>query len=206
MLSSPFPVDILPKAFVAAGLVYGVAHYGLIGVKIGERVVAADHIPVCRADLVELAQKAGEQKRAAIPLPTIDPMQEYAIRQAEQIYNSPFMIWAQGASQGLADGLGLNPRGAADALRETYQANKRAAQDAHRIAQEKVRAWTAAQVDAAGDTCACLGQKAIEANRTDWALYTGSLTLYQPAAIASFEQQMANVLESGTCASGGDAS
>lgn len=201
MLISLFK-DVAPPVLLASAIVYGGTHYLIIAPKIGERVVAADHLPICRSDLAELAKKSGAEKLASIPLPTVDPMREYAIRQAEQIYNSPFMVWAQGASQGLADAIGFDGRGGANALRDTYEANKRAAGRAYRLAQEQARAWTRQQIDAADDICACLGEKAIDANRTEWAIYTGTLTFYTPAPIEAFDGQMANVMRSGACENG----
>jgi len=194
---------VIPPAMLASALVWGGANYFLIGPKIGERVVRADYLASCSADVKALAGAARDKKMAAIPLPSIDPMQEFARRQTEGILNSPFMKWAEGASRSsgrsLGDIFGLDLGGAAAAAREQFEANQRAAGKAFRDAQAAVRKQTEARIASADDLCACIGQTAIEETRTEWAIFTGTLTLYTPAPIESFKGAMAAVAKSGVC-------
>ena len=39
----------------------------------------------------------------------------------------------------------------------------------------------------------------IEQTRTDWALFTGSLTLYVPATVSGFDREIGTVLKAGAC-------
>lgn len=191
--------DVFPSAMLAGLLVWAGANFFFIGGKIGARVVRADYLVACTANIKELAEQARGEKLAAIPEPSIDLMQEFALRQAEGILNSPFMDWARGASQGAADIFGLDVGGAAAAARQQIEAGQRAAGRAQRAAQEAVRKQTAARIASADELCSCIGETAIAETRTDWAIYTGTLTLYTPPPIESFSGKMAAVAKSGVC-------
>lgn len=195
--------DVLPRALLAAILCWAAANYFVIGPELGARVARADHIPVCEAKFRDMVVAAGKRKLDAIPLPTIDPMRDYAVRQTQRMLDSPFMRWAQGASRGMAENFGLDVQGGIDAARQTYEANKRAANAAVRRAQDEVRAWTQGQVDAAGSVCACLADRAVNDTRSEWAMYSGSLALIEPEPVRTLAQAMAQLQRDGACKAGG---
>lgn len=191
--------DVLPRALLAAIGIWAAANYFVIGPELGSRVARADHVPACEANFRDMVRDAAREKHASIPLPTLDPMQEYAIRQGEQLLNSPLMQWAQGASRGMGEAIGIDVQGGFDAARRTYAANKRAAEEAYRLAKEEVRAWGERQAAAAGDVCGCLAEMAVNQTRADWAMFSGSLTLIEPEPVVSLPRLMAQLQRDGAC-------
>ena len=169
--------DVLPRALLAAIGIWAAANYFVIGPELGSRVARADHVPACEANFRDMVRDAAREKHASIPLPTLDPMQEYAIRQA----------------------IGIDVQGGFDAARRTYAANKRAAEEAYRLAKEEVRAWGERQAAAAGDVCGCLAEMAVNQTRADWAMFSGSLTLIEPEPVVSLPRLMAQLQRDGAC-------
>ncbi|MET3662869.1 hypothetical protein [Aquamicrobium ahrensii] len=205
MFFGPFK-DIVPPSVLAGLLVWSGVNYLLIGPTIGGRIVLADYLPACTANVQAMAEQARDQELASLSLPSIDYQAEHALRQAEGLLNSPFMGWAAGASQGMADAFGLDVHGSLGAARQQYEAGKRAAGAAYETAQERIRSATAARLASADDLCACIAQTAIEESRTDWAIFTGTLMFYTPAPVDAFEVKMGAVARSGTCESNEGAS
>lgn len=195
--------EVLPRALLAAILCWAAANYFVIGPGLGARVALADHVPVCEANFKDMAVAVGEEKLASIPMPTIDPMRDYAIRQSQQFLGSPLMQWAQGASRGMADAFGIDVQGGVNAARQTYEANKRAADEAVRRAKDQVRDWTAQQINAAASVCSCLADMAIGESRSEWAMYSGSLTLIEPEPVKTLARRMAQLQRDGACKAGG---
>lgn len=200
MFFGPFK-DVLPSSVLAGLLVWGGANYVLIGPTIGERIVRADHLAACSANVQALAEQSRDQELASLSLPDIDYQAEHALRQAEGLLNSPFVGWARGASQGMTDAFGLDLNGGIAAARQQYEAGKRAAGAAYEAANEKIRAMTAVRIASADDLCSCIAQSAIEETRTDWAIFTGTLMFYTPAPVDAFEVKMGAVARSGACES-----
>ena len=198
MLISLFK-DVAPPVVLAGGIVWAGANYLLIAPKIAERVVAADHLDQCRADQESLIAQAGKDAVAGLELPSIDPAQELALRQVEGLMNSPLMGWARGASQGMDRMLGIDIDGTLAAAREQVEEARRAGQQAFDRAKKRLEEKTKAQLASAGDLCTCAAGEAIEQTRTDWALFTGSLTLYVPATVSGFDREIGTVLKAGAC-------
>ncbi len=98
----------------------------------------------------------------------------------------------------MADIFGIDQ--AANAALEQMDHAKRTARRAYDAARVRIKAETDAQVAGAGDVCACVADAAIAQTRTDWAIYAGTLTLYEPAPVANFSQTMAKVHGAGACA------
>jgi len=191
--------DTLPKSVLAGALVWAGANYALIGPAIGERIVQADYLAACTANIHALAEQARDHDMASLPPPNIDYQADHALRQAEGLLNSPFMGGAAGASQGMGDMFGLDMQGSIAAARQQYEASRRAAGAAYEAAHERIRSMTAARIASADDLCACIGQAAVEDSRADWAIFTGTLTLYTPAPVEAFEVRMGAIARSGAC-------
>lgn len=198
MFFGPFK-DVLPPAVIAGLLVWGGGNYVAIAPTIGGRIVAADYLPACSANVQALAEQTRDQELASLSLPSIDYQADYALRQAEGLLNSPLMDWARGASQGVGDLLGLDMHGSIAAARHQYEAGQRAAGAAYQSAQERILNATTARIRSADDLCACIGQTAIEETRTDWSIFTGTLMFYKPAVIDAFEVKIGAVARSGVC-------
>lgn len=198
MFLGPFK-DILPPSVLAGLLAWGAANYVLIAPTIGGRIVHADHMAACVANVQALAVQGREQELASIGAPNIDYQAEFGLRQAEGILNSPLMGWAVDASQGMVDAIGIDMQGSLAAARQQYDAGKRAAHAAYDAAQERIHSMSAARIASADDLCGCIAQTAIEQTRTDWAIFTGTLMVYIPEPVDAFEIKMAAVARSGAC-------
>ncbi|MVA98000.1 hypothetical protein GN330_12170 [Nitratireductor sp. CAU 1489] len=182
---------------MASLLVWGGANYLLIGPKIGERVVRADYLPACEINLRQMVKQQGKDRLAGLNLPSADPARELAARQLERFSNSPAMEGLRRMSRGMGDLFGLD--GMAGDLGALYRRQAAEARQAYQDAKRRIEAETKTRLGEAGDVCGCIADKAIGETRSDWALFTGSLTAYRPASIASFGQKMAEVQRAGAC-------
>lgn len=195
--------DVVPRALLAGGLAWGAVNYVLIGPKLAERIAAADHMPACTANVAALAARAGEEQLAALPLPQVDFEAEQLLTQAERIVRSPILDWAYGAANSGPGGLGavldIDPRQQVVDARHAYERSKQAAMETWQRSRDQVLARTASRLAASGDICGCIADVAIAETRMDWALYSGSLTLYRPASIDGFAGRMAQAARSGSC-------
>lgn len=191
--------DTLPKPMLAGAFIWAGTHYFVLGPAMGERIVRADYVPACTANVQALAEQAREQRLASLPLPQVDHQAESALRFTETMLSGPLGQWAIGASQGMDQLFGLDVPGSVSQARHQYEAAKRAAAEAYEAARERVKAASAQQIASAGDLCGCIAQAAIEQTRTDWALFTGTLALYTPAPVESFGITMGAVARAGTC-------
>lgn len=90
------------------------------------------------------------------------------------------------------------------ALAQMEQA-KRTARAAYDQARERIKAETAGNIAKAGDVCSCVADMAIRETRTDWAIYAGTITLFQPSSIENFAQAMAQAHGAGGCEAAGKA-
>lgn len=191
--------DVLPRQFLASLLCWAVANYFLISPQMAARVARADFIPICEANFKDAVMQAQEDRTRALTLPSTDPAQEYALSQARRMLNSPMMDYLRGASRGMGDMFGIDVDGAAEFAMSQAQAAKRAARDAYEHSKAAIERQTTISLASAGSVCGCVADKAIEETRTDWAIYTGTLTVIEPAPIAAFDQTMAQVFRTGSC-------
>ncbi|MCC4242959.1 hypothetical protein [Stappia indica] len=195
--------DVVPRALLAGGLAWGAVNYVLIGPKLAERVAAADHLPACTANMAALAARAGEEQLAALPLPQVDVAAVQALTLAEGMLRTPLVDWAYDAANsgpgGLGSVLGFDPRQQVADARRAYERSKQAAMETWQRSRDQVLASTASRLAASDDICGCIADVAIAETRMDWALYTGSLTLYRPASIDGFAGRMAQAARAGAC-------
>ena len=207
MIFDSFPTGIVPKALLASALGYAALSYFGTGPILASRVVRADHMPACERSVRTLVAKAGEQALASVPPPRFDDAGELALRQAENMLNSPLMNQLRGMSGGLAAHLGLDMGGYAASAIEIAREKKRQAEEAYQRAMKEAREHTAGGLAAAGSVCGCIAEAAIEDTRTEWALYAGTFTLHTPALIVGFKDRMVGAASAGAClASEGGAS
>ncbi len=47
--------------------------------------------------------------------------------------------------------------------------------------------------------CGCVADAAIADTRTDWAIYSGTLTFITPASVKAFDQRMGQAFNAGAC-------
>lgn len=198
----PLPIDIFPKALVAAGVVWGAANYFVVGPTLASRIVRADYLPACETNFREMTAKAGEARQKSLTLPSIDPAQEFAAEQAQRVLDSPAMEQLRILSGGLAESFGLDMAGAAREAMRQVEASKRAAQKSDDDALATIKAETASSLASAGSVCGCIGDAAIEEARTEWAIFSGTLSMVRLAPLDRFDEKMAEVHGSGVCTAG----
>ena len=188
--------DIAPKALLASLTVWAGANYVVIGPEVAVRVARADYLPICEGNFKAMVAAAGEERASQVRMPKLDAMQEFAIGQARELYNSEWMDQLRIMSGG-KDSFGID-KGARLVLQE-IEDSKRAAKAAYEAAQERIRQETATTLGKAGDMCGCVADAAIADTRTDWAIYSGTLTFITPAAVKTFDQRMGQAFNAGAC-------
>ncbi|MCR5858268.1 hypothetical protein [Mesorhizobium sp. J428] len=189
--------DIAPKALVVSIIAWGGANYFIIGPEIASRVVRADHVPLCEGNFKNLVAKAADEQAASIPLPQIDAAQEFAADQARRMLNSPFMNDLRGMSQGMGDYFGFD--GTVQQTFALIEQQKRAAREAYERSLAQLKDKTASDLARAGDVCGCVADQAIGETRTDWAIFSGTLSVIRPTSLKLFDQKMVRVHASGGC-------
>lgn len=192
--------DIAPKAALAAALLWSGSHYLLIGPDVAARVVRADYLPQCEDQYQVMVARAGEARASAVPLPQENTQQDMAAAQLGVLWSSPFMQELQALGGG-GDMLGLGAM--TDIAVGQFQAQKQAARDAYDAAIAQVHAQTATDMARSGTVCGCIADAAIGEARTEWAVYSGSLGLFQPAPVREFDQRMMQAFETASCGIGG---
>jgi hypothetical protein len=197
----PFPSlsDLLPRSLSAAIVLWALANYFVIGPNIASRVVRADYLPVCEANFKDVARRAGDERLNSIPLPSLDAGRDYALETAKRMLDSPAMLQLRQMGGGLGEAFGLDIDGAArQALARAEEARRRA-QEAYRQSVKRIREETATNLASAGTLCGCIADQAIADTRRDWAIFSGTLTLFRPTPIANFAERMAQLERSGGC-------
>ena len=188
--------DIAPKALLASVAVWAGANYVVIGPEVAVRVARADYLPVCEGNFKAMVAAAGEERASQVRMPKLDAMQELAIEQARNLYNSEWMDQLRIMSGG-KDPFGID-KGASLVLQE-IEDSKRAAKAAYEAAQARIKQETATTLGKAGDTCGCIADVAIGETKTDWAIYSGTLTFITPAGVKAFDQRMGQAFNAGAC-------
>lgn len=187
--------DIAPKSAVAAVIAWAGANYFIIGPEVASRVARADFVPLCEAGFRDLAAMAGEDRAKALPRPSIDPAQEYAAAQVRRLQDNPFMQQLRGMGGGLGDLFGIDA--AADHALNQMERGRQAARNAYDAALSRIREETATSLAKAGEVCGCAADAAIADTRTEWAIYSGTLTLIAPAPVKAFDEKMAQASRAG---------
>lgn len=195
--------DTLPKPVLAGAVLWAGVSYFVTGPEAASRIVRADFRPVCEANFENMAMETGEARLRALPMPSVDPMENYAVDTVRRLQNNPFMTQLRMMGGEMADMFGLD--GAANAALAKIEQARRTAKAAYGQARERIEAETVSMVAKAGDVCGCVADAAIAQTRTDWALYAGSMTLIAPAPVATFGQTMAQVYKAGGCDAAGKA-
>jgi hypothetical protein len=191
------PTDTLPPALVAAALAWAGSHHFVVAPVMAERIVAADHLPVCEDNVRAMIASAGETRLKDVPPPRIDGQAELAMRQIEIWRNAPILQSMREMAGPMAEAFGIDQ--AAGYAMQRYADTKRRAQETYTATLARVKAETAAELGAAGDRCACLGEKAIDDTRTEWAVFSGSLGLVELAPLPGFTARMAELRRAGLC-------
>lgn len=195
--------DTLPKPVLAGAVLWAGVSYFLTGPEAASRIARADFVPVCEADIKTLTMQAGDARLRALPKPSLDPMREHAADTVRRLQNNPFMNQLRMMGGGMGDMLGID--GAANAALAQMEQAKRTAKAAYDQARERIKAETAGNIAKAGDVCSCVADMAIRETLSDWAIYAGTVTLFQPSSLKNFAQVMAQAYGAGGCDAAGKA-
>lgn len=195
--------DTLPKPVLAGAALWAGVSYFLVGPEAATRIARADFVPVCEANIKTLTMQAGDARLRALPKPSLNPMQEHAADTVRRLQNNPFMNQLRMMGGGMGDLFGID--GAANAALAQMEQARRTAKAAYDQARARIKAETAGALAKAGDVCSCMADAAIAQTRTDWAIYAGTITLFQPAALKNFGQAMAQAHGAGGCDAAGKA-
>lgn len=187
--------DIVPKAAVAAAVLWAGANYLVIGPEVATRVVHADHLPICQRNFSEMTLNAAKKKTEQLPPPAVDASKEMAASQLRALQDNPMMRELN--RMGLGQTLGID-QSLSISLRQ-YEEQKRAAVDAYNRSVERIKVETATTLGKAGDVCGCVADAAIADTRTEWAIFSGTLGLIRPAPIKAFNERMAQAYNAGAC-------
>lgn len=190
--------DIAPKAAIAAVVCWGGLNYFVIGPEAATRIVRADHLPRCEAQIGELAQINAKARIADVPKPATSRSQDMASQQLERMQGGMLGEFLNDPALEAMFGFGSM----VDIAIADVEYAKQAAVDAYDQAVTKIKEDTARTIEGASDLCTCASNAAISETRNEWTMLTASLGLFRPEAIKLFEKRLRQVLEQGACAGG----
>lgn len=183
--------DIAPKAVLIGGIAYAAINWAYLGPEFGARTLRADgHIAQCESrHQKELLASAGEQI-SSIPAPQFDAQREAAANAIRAQLRGPLgqLLQATGQAEAL--------EGALDA----YEHQKKIAKATYDKALAAAKAKTTEKLGSSGDYCGCVADTAISDAQNDFAIYSGTLTLFRPAKIRDLDALMLRSQSSPMCA------
>jgi hypothetical protein len=189
--------DVAPRALLAGAALWGAANYLFVGPVIGARIVNFDHVPVCERNHKAMALAAAKDRAADLPSPSGDPVKEMAADLLKKTMDTPLMQSLESMSGELGD---MFPIGKlVDISVAQQEQTAKAAKETYDRSVERLKRETATSLANSGTICGCVADAAIDATRTEWAIWTGTLTLFKPAPLQNFDQHMAEAYTSGRC-------
>ncbi|MEM1361859.1 MAG: hypothetical protein AAGF94_09115 [Pseudomonadota bacterium] len=179
--------ELFPPAVVIGGAVYAAVTYFAFAPELGERIFEAHYRAPCEANLLAEAERQFEADELKLP------------KMPAELRNSEIGIAAARGINDVREGIDLitNLFGGPtyDALLNAHQAALAAAKAEYYAKRDAAKAEmerrAEARIAAAPTACSCQARRAIEADRTDWALFAGSMTLFTPPTVADFPVEMA---------------
>lgn len=185
--------EIAPRVLVFGLVIWGAVNWAALGVELGGRTLRANgHIANCEKGFGETVASAAREEIGGIPAPFADPQKRMAADALRSMNNSPFGELMN--SLGGAYGVGL------DTAISAYEEQERTARAAYKRAVEEVKKRTASRLGKAGEYCGCVAAEAISAAQTEFAIYSGTLTLVRPAKIRDLDALMAGTSARNVCA------
>lgn len=184
--------EIAPKAVLIGGVAYAAINWAWIGPELGARTLHADgHITQCEQSFGKSVLAKAREEMSKIPMPTPDPEKEMAARAIRGMASSPlgtfFTMAGQQAGISLQDTLSV------------YEDQKRSAKAAYERALKAAKAKTTAKIELAGDFCGCVADAAVSDAQNEFAIYSGTLTLFRPAKIRDLDTLMIRAQAGNAC-------
>lgn len=185
--------EIAPKSVLIGAVVWGGINWGFLGPELGARSLRANgHIEQCEAGYAEAMANAARDELAKLPSPALDPEKEYAANALRQMQSSPFgqLMNQMGGQYGVSldNTLGM------------YEQQKRNAQAEYERAVSALKERTKTSLGKSGDYCGCVADEAISSAHNDFAIYSGTLTLFRPASIRDLDNLMMRAAAGNACA------
>jgi hypothetical protein len=185
-------VGLAPKWLVFGLGIWLVMNWVYVGPELAARILRANgHIERCEKGYRQSVSAAIQEEVSKIPLPLPDPQKEAAAEAMRNMMHSPLGNIMKFA--GKQSGVDVN-----DAL-AVYEAQKRQAVVAYERAVEAAKQKTTEKLGKTGDFCGCVADEAISIAQNEFALYSGTLTLFRPGKIKNLDQLMARAQASGVC-------
>lgn len=184
--------EIAPKAVLIGGVAYAAINWALVAPELGPRILRADgHIAQCERGYKDSVLAAAREEISKIPSGAPDPEKEMAARALRNMTNGPmghiFNFAGQQAGVSLQGTLSV------------YESQKRSAKAAYERALETAKAKTTARIGKAGDFCGCVAATAVSQAQNEFAIYSGTLTLFRPAKIRDLDALMVRAQANNAC-------
>jgi len=186
--------EVAPKALVVGGIAWAAVNWAFLGPELGARTIRADgHLEICKQGYGQNILATAEEEARQIPVPTADPQKEIAANSLRNLMNSPLGQLMKQTTQQTGLGVDLD-----DAM-GVYQAQKQQAAEAYAAAVEEVKRKTTTKLGKAGDFCGCVADEAVSQAQNDFAIYSGTLTLFEPNGIKDLNKLMLRAQANGVC-------
>ena len=184
--------EIAPKSLLVGGIVWAGVNWAYLGPELGSRTLRADgHIEMCKRGYAQNILAAAKEEVRKIPLPVPDPGREYAAKTMRGLINSPFGRYIRQSTRQF----GVDAGG----VLSLYEQEKKNAVTAYKRAIKHAKAKTTRKMGKAGDFCGCVADEAVSMAQNEFALYSGTLTLFRPGKITDLKKLMARAQGSGAC-------
>lgn len=185
--------EIAPKALLIGALLWALINWAFLGPELGARKLRADgHIEQCERGYEATIASAAREEISSMPLPLPDPEKEMAANAMRQMMNSPLgQIMNFAGQQG---GVSID-----DTL-YMYEQQKQDALAAYDRAVAAAKERTKTRLGKAGDYCGCVADEAISGAQNDFAIFSGTLTLFRPAGIRDLDKLMIRAAAGDACA------
>ncbi len=184
--------EIAPKALIIGGLCWAGANWAFLGPELGSRTLRANgHLQVCERGFSQSVMAAAKEEASKIPQPTADPEKEMAAQAMRDMMRSPLGNLMNMATQ--HTGLSV------DTAIGAYEQQKRLARQAYERAVQAAKDRTTARLIHAADFCECVAAEAVSQAQNEFALYSGTLTIFKPNRIKDLNVLMARAQSRGAC-------
>lgn len=188
------PFDLLPKAAIPAVMGTALCAYFVAGPEIATRVARVDYLPACQRDVAAYITTNAVKRRAEIQVAGPDPTQEAAAAGLRQLIGSN--LFGEMRKHPLGSLMGLDQVTGALSV---YEHRRVQAEQAAREMRQRLDDLTVRHLGRTGSVCGCLVDLAIAATRTDWAVFTASLSLVRSTRITEFGETMRRSDPDGAC-------
>ena len=185
----------LSGAAVAVCLGWGGLNYIWLGGEVGTRIVRAENLGACRAEVEHDVERRTSEAIHSVPKPDVNHAAEAEARRLKNLMNSPLgRIVMKDERWGLLPGM-AHPE---EILRQLEQ-RKQQAKRAYDSSIARIKAASKQAISGADDICGCLGTEAVDSTRSEWAIYSGSLGMVRDPKIKNMNAVMRRLRIDGAC-------